>query len=146
MTSHMQWPSLARDLAIMTAPDSPLKDMGAVMRSYGMTEEELRGVIAIPEFRTMFARELERVNAQGSRAGIQYRMTTLSQALSEKLFRDALADCIKPGEALKLLELLMKSAGLMDQPKDAVQVNTQVNVQLPLPAGLPKLKHLEVEA
>lgn len=145
MTGATRWPSLARDLAIMTAPDSPLRDLGAVLQSYNLTEDEFKGTLEIPEFRSMFAAELERVKAQGNRAGIQYRMTTLSQALSEKLFRDAVGNGMKAAESIRFLELLMKSAGLMEPPKETVQVNTQVNVQLPLPLGLDnnKLKHLE---
>jgi hypothetical protein len=73
----------------------------------------------------------------------------LSQALSEKLFKDAMGlgeNGMKAAEAIKFLELMMKAAGMAEN-KDAPVVNVQTNVgvQLPLPSGLnnPKLKHLE---
>ena len=67
---------------------------------------------------------------------------TLSQALLEKMFRDAHQGLLENKDALKLLELMMKSAGLLDT-KEATQVNTQVNVAvpLPLPQGVAKVAH-----
>lgn len=146
----MKWPSLARDLAVMTVPDSPLDDLEKILSTYNITREELAKLVLHPEFQPLFQKELELCKAQGSRAGQIYRFSTLSQALSEKLFKDAMGlgdGDMKPSEAIKFLELMMRAAGMSDS-KDAPVVNVQTNVgvQLPLPTGLnnPKLKHLEV--
>ena len=140
-----RWPSLAQDLAIMTVPGSPIPDFNFIHQVYGTTDDELKEIIKIPEFQQMYKSELDRCKAQGSRAGQIYRFSSLSQALSEKLYRDATTGIMEAKDALKLLELLMKAAGLSDDK--STQVNTQVNVgvALPLPKNLdnPKLKHLE---
>ncbi len=148
---HLKWPSLARDLAVMTVPDSPLDDLDKVLEAYDISREELGKLVLHPEFQPLFQKELELCKAQGSRAGQIYRFATLSQALSEKLFKDAMglgAEGMKPAEAIKFLELMMRAAGMSDT-KDApiVNVQTNVGVSLPLPTGLdnPKLKHLEVQ-
>ena len=147
---YLKWPSLARDLAVMTVPDSPIDDLDKVLTAYGLDREELAKLVLHPEFQPLFQKELELCKNQGTRAGQIYRFSTLSQALSEKLFKDAMGlgeDGMKPAEAIKFLELMMKAAGMQDT-KDAPVVNVQTNVgvQLPLPTGLsnPKLKHLEM--
>lgn len=146
---HLKWPSLARDLAVMTVPDSPLDDIDKILATYGISREDLGKLVLHPEFQPLFQKELELCKAQGSRAGQIYRFSTLSQALSEKLFKDAMGlgeESMKASEAIKLLELMMRAAGISDN-KDATTVNVQTNVgiSLPLPTGLdnPKLKHLE---
>lgn len=49
---------------------------------------------------------------------------------------------MEPRDALKLLDMLVKVAGLADA-KETTQVNTQVNVAvpLPLPKGVAKVAH-----
>ena len=60
----------------------------------------------------------------------------------EKLFRDAYSGEMDSRDALKLLDMLVKVAGLADA-KETTQVNTQVNVAvpLPLPKGVAKVAH-----
>lgn len=146
---YLKWPSLARDLAVMTVPDSPLEDLDKVLTTYNLSREELAKLVLHPEFQPLFQKELELCRSQGTRAGQIYRFSTLSQALSEKLFQDAMGlgeNGMKAAEAIKLLELMMKAAGLADtKDTPVVNVQTNVGVQLPLPTGLsnPKLKHLE---
>lgn len=145
---HLQWPSLARDLAVMTVPDSPLTDMDYIYDTYHVTQDELNRLILHPEFQPLLEKELQYCKSQGSRAGQIHRFTSLSAALAEKLFKDAmgLAGEMEPKDAIKLLELMMKAAGMADtRDTPVVNVQTNVGVQLPLPTGLtnPKLKHLE---
>lgn len=143
--AHHQWASLALDLAIMQVPGSPIKDFEQVYEAYNIDEEELKRILQVPEFQQMFRNELDRCRANGTRASQIYRFTTLSQALSEKLYTDAANGQLEPKDAIKLLELLMKAAGIAEEK--SAQVNTQVNVglSLPLPSGLKnkKLAHLE---
>ena len=142
--SQVRWPSLARDLAIMSAPDSPLQDIDQVAESYHISVDDIRKLLLLPEFQGMVKDELARVKAEGGRAGAVYRFATLSQSLAEKLYNDAMGP-MESKDAIKFLELILKCAGFMDT-KEA-QVNTQVNVgvHLPLPQGLSnkKLAHLE---
>ena len=105
---NFRWPSLARDLAVMQTPGSPLTDFSEIYDTYRITEDELKKVIQIPEFQQMYRNELEGFRAQGSRAASLYRAGTLSQALTEHLFSDAVAGKMKAPDMLKLLELLLK--------------------------------------
>lgn len=143
--AQLKWPSLAQDLAVMTVPGSPITDLKDVLDTYGITQDELKEIVKIPKFRDMFETCYNEFKSQGSKAASIYRATSLSQALSEKLFRDAMNGTIDAKDSLKLLELLMKGSGQFS-PEEKTQVNTQVNVgvALPIPKGLnnPKLKHL----
>lgn len=141
LKNQVRWPSLARDLAILQVPDSPT-DIKSILSEYGLTKQELVDILHNPYFQQLFQGSLEEVKNQGSKAGARYRALTLSQALWEKLFRDAHNGDMEPRDALKLLDMLVKVAGLADA-KETTQVNTQVNVAvpLPLPKGVAKVAH-----
>lgn len=142
--SQFQWPSLARDLAVMLVPGSPITSLDAIYNTYHITDDELKKILAIPAFQEMFKESVGHFRAQGDRAGQIFRANMLSQALAEKLFSDAMKEALDAKDMLRLLELLMRAAGVLDQ-KNVPQVNTQVNVgvALPLPRGLhnKKLEH-----
>lgn len=144
--SQFHWPSLAQDLAVMLVPGTPLTNIEQIYATYNIDEQDLRELLEIPEFRDLFRKEKAQYKAEGKHAGAMYRFNSLSQSLSEKLFSDAMASAMDGKDAIKLLELFMKAARLLDIPKDAPQVNTQVNVSIPLPipTGLknPKLSHM----
>lgn len=139
---QMQWPSLAQDLALLNVPNSPFKGgLDEVRDAYGLTPEEFRATLAIPQFQLMFQKAMDDVSRDGSRAGVRARAAMLSQALAEKLFRDATASGMEHKEAIKLLDSLLKMSGLDKEQKGEVQVNTQVNVHVPVPAGVAKVAH-----
>ena len=141
--TQFRWPALARDLAIMQTPDSPI-DLTAIYQEYGLTPESLKAILLVPRFQLLFQQSLAECKEQGSKAGARYRAMTLSQALLEKMFRDAHQGVLDGKDALKLLELMMRAAGLLDtKEQPMVQVNTQTNVSvpLPLPRGVPKVAH-----
>ena len=108
--SQTRWPSLALDLAIMTVPGSPLTELNTIYETYSLTQNELREILNNPYFQQLFNDALEQVKAQGNKAGAAYRAMTLSQALSEKLFRDANGNRMEPKDMIKFYELLLKSA------------------------------------
>ena len=139
--SKMRWPSLAQDLAVMSVPGSPIEDLKTVLATYDLSQDDLKNILKTPEFLEMFERELQAVRAEGSRAAANYRYRTLSQSLSEKLFRDATTGTMEAKDAIKLLELLFKASDQFAKEAQP-QVNTQVNVgvQLPLPTGLANKK------
>lgn len=139
--SKMRWPSLAQDLAVMSVPGSPIEDLKTVLATYDLSQDDLKNILKTPEFLEMFERELQAVRAEGSRAAANYRYRTLSQSLSEKLFRDATTGTMEAKDAIKLLELLFKASDQFAKEVQS-QVNTQVNVgvQLPLPIGLTNKK------
>lgn len=144
LDSQLHWPSLAQDLAIMTVPGSPITELDQILRAYSITSKQLEEILKLPTFKNLFGKSLKQIEAQGTKAAHIHRATTLSQSLSEKLYRDAMdGGRMEPKDAIKLLELLLKSATLLDG-KDAAQVNVQTNVALSLPYGLnnPKIKHL----
>lgn len=148
LESQLHWPSLAQDLAVMTVPGSPITELDQILRSYSISSKQLKEILTIPSFQKLFEKSLKAIEAMGTKAAHIHRATALSQSLSEKLFRDAMADGtrMKAQDAIKLLELLLKSATLLDG-KESAQVNVQTNVgvALSLPTGLnnPKIRHLE---
>lgn len=141
--SQTQWPGLARDLAILSAPDSPLSGIDVILETYGLTQADLRELALVPAFQDMYARELESVRAKGDRAGALYRAATFSQSLAEKLYRDAVAGRMEAKEAIRLLETLLKAAGLSGDGGTTVNVQNNVGVAIPVPRlNNPKLDHL----
>ena len=146
--SEMRWPSLARDLAVMSAPDSPITDFSAIYSTYNLDEPTLASILTVPKFQTMFKKAMEDMKAQGSKAGSMYRAGTLAQALSEQLYREASTGGMKPSESIKLLELFLKASGLLEKEQAQVNVQTNVGIQLPIPRGLAnrKLKHIDTPA
>lgn len=143
-----RWPALAQDLAILYCPGSPIESLDEIYKGYDINEKELKALLKIPVFQELYKNALAKFKAQGTRAGQMYRAVSLAQNLTEKLYQDALDDKVEPKEALKLLELLMRSGGVLDAPQGSPTVNIQnnVGVQLPLPRGLRKLSHLEQKA
>lgn len=146
LKAREQWPTLARDLALLTIPDSPAKDLDNVRATYGLSKEELKAILAVPYFQKLFARFLEDVQTLDSKGAVKYRAMLLSQSLAEKLYLQASRGELEAKDSLKLLELLFRAASL-DRDAGAAQVNTQVNIALPIPQGVAKVAHcIPVEA
>lgn len=145
---QLNWPSLAQDLALLSVPDSPV-NIDVICRTYGLNKDALRHIMSVPRFKSMLADSAEYFKAQGVNAGRLYRTRTLSNALMEKLFRDAMSGEMDNKELLRFFELLLKASGAFTETAPA-QVNTQVNVgvSLPLPRGLKnaKLEHATLPA
>lgn len=135
-----QWPSLAQDMALLTIPNSPVQGVDDVCATYNLTQAELKEILAVPYFQKLFERALQDVQALGSSAGIKYRAMILSQTLAENLFRQANSGDMEAKDSLKLLELLLKASGL-EKDNGVPQVNTQVNIALPIPQGVTKVAH-----
>lgn len=144
--SQLRWPAMAQDLAIMAAPGEATMDIAGFCASYGLTEDELKNLLKIPEFQSQFRHALEQVSAQGDKAGPRYRASILSRHLSEVLFRKAVSGEMEDKEAIKLLEILLRSAGLHDAPAASTQVTVGVSIPIPVPDGMrsTKLDHLRV--
>lgn len=136
---QMQWPALAQDLALVTVPNSPVGNIENVCASYGITRQDLRDLLGLPYFAKLFDVAVQEVNKTGSKAGTRYRAMFLAQSLAESLFRKANSGKMEDKDALKLLESLIKTAGL--DVKETTQVNIQNNVSLPLPQGVAKIAH-----
>lgn len=138
--TQTQWPSLARDLAILTLPGSPV-DMQDIFNTYGLDRASLTEILQNPAFLSMFDKEMSLCERAGDKAVVRYRATTLSQALAEKLFKDAINSTMEAKDALKLLDLLLRASGITEEDKTSpVAVQTNVNVALPLP-NVAKLSH-----
>lgn len=139
LRTQFQWPALAQDMAMLSVPNSPVGSIDAVCSAYDITKDELRVILAIPHFQYLLDASLQDAQKQGSRAGARYRALTLAQSLAESMFRKANAGEMKDADCLKLLESLLKTAGLAD--KDQTQVNVQTNIALPFPQGVAKVAH-----
>ena len=144
MLAQYRWASLAQDLAVMQVPDTPITELDTIYNTYNISEKDLQKILIVPEFQDMYRNSLEQLRAKGSRAGSMYRAGTLSQALAEKLFRDAVNENMKPAEALQLLELLYKVSGSMNTEQQVVNTQVNVGVAIPVPEGMKnhKLDHL----
>lgn len=135
-----QWPSLAQDMALLTIPNSPVQGVDDICATYNLTRSDLKEILTVPYFQKLFERALHDVQSLGSTAGIKYRAMILSQTLAENLFRQANNGEMEAKDALKLLELLLKASGL-EKDNGVAQVNTQVNIALPIPQGIAKVAH-----
>lgn len=141
LRSQSQWPSLAQDIALLSIPNSPVVGgIEGICHSYHLTRAELKEILAVPFFQHLLDVSMQEVQKQGSKAGSRYRALFLAQALAEKLFRKANADEMKDADMLKLLESLLKTAGLADKDQ-TTQVNVQNNIALPFPQGVSKVAH-----
>lgn len=143
--AQLKFPSIAQDLAIMSMPDSPIENLDAVCRAHQITRDELSEIIKIPKFQELFANSLAEFRAQGSQAVVQYRTASLAQALSEKIFRDAMQDKVEAKDSVKFLELLMRASGQLDTKDKSVNTQVNVGINIPVPKGLnnPKLRHMQ---
>lgn len=140
LAAQMQWPSLAQDLALLMVPNSPIKGIDEVCRTYNLTKQDLKEILAVPYFQGLLDTVMTEIKKQGSKAGVRYRAMILAQAMSEKLFRDANSGELKGADSIKFFGELLKMSGL-NSDKGETQVNTQVNVQLPIPQGVAKVAH-----
>lgn len=137
LKAQMRWPALAQDLALISIPNSPIEGVDEICLTYGITRAELKDILRVPYFQSLVDASLQELKKQGSQAGLRYRAMQLSQSLAEKLYRKANADGMGDKEAVKLLEILLKASGVDKEP--SAQVNTQVNIALPFPAGVDKV-------
>lgn len=132
-----RWPSLAQDIALLAIPNSPISSVDDICQAYGLTEEELQKMLAVPYFQQLLEEAGRQLQGMGAKAGMRYRAMQLSQALAEVLFRKAHSGQMKDGDMLKLLDSLLKASGV---EKEAVaQVNVQNNIALPFPPGVEKV-------
>lgn len=140
LKSQGEWPSLAQDMALLTIPNSPVKGIEDVCETYHITKADLKEILMVPYFQKLLERAMTDVQALGSAAGVKYRAMILSQTLAETMFRQANAGQLEAKDCLKLLELLFKASGL-EKDNGSAQVNTQVNIALPIPSGVAKVAH-----
>lgn len=139
LRTQLRWPSLANDLALISVPNSPVGSIDDICKAYGISRDELREILAVPQFQQMYDVSLQDAKKQNSKSMARYRALCLAQALAERLFRKANDGEMKDADQLKLLESLVKTAGLAD--KEQTQVNVQTNIALPFPQGVAKVAH-----
>lgn len=140
LKSQLRWPALAQDLALMSVPNSPIQGIDEILEEYQLTKAELKHIIAVPHFQQLLDVSFRELGKQGSKAGVRIRAMYLAQSLAEMLYRRANGGEMKDADALKLLESLIKTAGLGEKDQ-ATQVNVQNNIALPFPQGVAKIAH-----
>lgn len=140
---RIRWASLAQDLAIMSVPGSPIKDIKQILEVYNIDISTIKSLLDDRDFQKMLDAEETRFKAQGPTAGVKYKFGALSQSLAEKLYNDAHNNKMDGKDSVKLLDLLLKASGLSEDKPAAVNTQVNVGVQLPLPQSLrsTKLKH-----
>lgn len=142
LKEQMRWPALAQDLALIAIPNSPINGVREVCDAYGITEPELRDILAVPYFQQMLDSSMRELQKQGSKAGIRYRAMILAQSLAEMLYRRANSGEMKDQDMLKLLDSLLKASGIDKDTGAGTQVNVQTNIALPFPPGVKKVASL----
>lgn len=144
--SRHQWRSIARDLYISrTFKNGTLISLTDICEHYDLSRSDIKSLIDIPEFKSMLLAEKEKAEQYGDKAEHMFRAEEISARLSESLMNKSLAGNMEAKDELKLLQLMMTSAGI-DAPadrKDKSQVNQQVAVQLVIPPGIPYLSEME---
>lgn len=137
--AQLQWPALAWDAALLTIPNSPIHGLDELCAAYNITPEEFKEILQVPHFQYMFDASLQELQKQGSKAGLKYRAMVLAQSMFESLYRKANNGEMKDSDALKLLENLIKAAGIDKDTAGTTQVNVRANIGLPFPTGVKKV-------
>lgn len=141
LKAHLQWPALAQDIALITIPNSPINGVQEICDAYGITQPELREILAVPYFQQLLDSSMQELKKQGSKAGLRYRAMILAESLAEMLYRRANSGQMKDQDALKLLDSLLKASGV-EKDASGAQVNVQTNIALPFPPGVKKVANL----
>lgn len=135
------WPSIAHDIAMMYAPA-----MGAttykvedIIKNYGISKETFDELMKVETFRELIVSEVRRIKKLGDHAGVRLRAESMSVKLQEVMFAKALNNELDDELSIKLLGMLLKSAGL-EQPPEVVQAQAQQQ-QINIAFNIPRLKN-----
>lgn len=142
-----QWPTIARDIALMTQPQVGATYSAAdIAEAYDIPESEFVSLLKLPVFIELMKAEMARIRELGPFAGQRMRAEALVTDLQERLFIRAKSGEMEDKQMLQFLSILMKSAG-MDAPVEAKESSTvqqtAVNIAFNIPKlDNPKLAHL----
>lgn len=141
------WPSIARDIALMTAPGGGTSYSAEdIAHNYGLNQDEFARLVSLPAFEAVVKDELARVKSLGPNAGARMRAESMATAMQEQMFKQACAGGMDEKVQMQFLNTLLKAAGLDQPPENARAAAPQnvVNVAFSLPrlANNSKLAHL----
>ena len=136
-----QWPSIARDIALIAVPSGAPPPYSAedIARVYGLSNEDFIQLTRTPAFIALMRDELERVKSMGPNAGARMRAEAMAIALQETLFNEASQGVMDDRSKLQFLAMLLKSAGL-EQPPEVVRAAATQNV-VNIAFNVPKLRN-----
>lgn len=153
MVERHHWHNIAKDIILLSTLPRADASYGTdqIAREYGMTRDEFSCLMRDEEFSLLVKEEMASFKAQGPHAGYRMRMSAMAVTMMEQLYSEACgSDDIKFSEKLRLLDSLLKGAGLDEPPenkKGAIQTAVGVNVSFNIPKlDNPKLKHIEAVA
>ncbi len=127
----------------MMQPDSTgntfsVKDIAA---TYHLEEDDFVALIRLPAFVAIMRSELARIKELGPFAGQRLRAEALATDLQEHLYSRAKSGIMDDKQAVALLGILLKSAGL-DMPPDVREQETnKASASVNIAFNLPKLPH-----
>ena len=141
-----QWPMIARDIALMSQPQSgTVYTASDIAKSYDIPAEDFVHLMKLPVFVDLVKSEMARLRELGPFASYRIRTESLVSDLQERLYLRAQSGEMEDKAMLQLLSILMRSAG-MDAPvenkSEGGNVNqTAVNISFNIPK-LPTNKKL----
>lgn len=142
-----QWPDIAHDIAMLSVPTDGAATYSAadIARTHGISLESFNELLKLSSFQMLVANEVRRIKELGPQAGARIRAEAMAIRLQENLFVKATSNELDDDLSIKLLGMLLKSAGL-EQPPEVVKAQAQantVNIAFNIPKlNNPKLKHL----
>lgn len=158
LRKQYQWPQIARDIALLTHPGVTTYSAEDIAQIYKLSSAEFIELTKLPAFISLVKLELQRIEALGPFGGQRIRAAALAEDLQESLYARAKEGDMADKDALQFLSLLLKTAGVEEQQKQAAPVaaaQAAVNISFNIPklptnkklahlAGLPQTNVIEI--
>lgn len=109
-----QWPDIAHDIAMLSVPTDGAATYSAadIARTHGLSLESFNELLKLSSFQMLVANEVRRIKELGPQAGARIRAEAMAIRLQENLFVKATSNELDDDLSIKLLGMLLKSAGL----------------------------------
>lgn len=137
------WPSIAHDIAMMYTPavGATTYKVEDIIKNYGISMETFSELMKVETFRELIISEVSRIKKLGDHAGVRLRAESMSVKLQEVMFAKAINNELDDDLAIKLLGMLLKSAGL-EQPPEVIKAQAQAQSNtVNIAFNVPKLKN-----
>lgn len=144
------WPDIAHDIAMLSVPAAGAATYTAadIAKNHGISLEAFTNLMQLSSFQMLVQEEVKRIKSLGPHAGARIRAEAMATPLLENLFNKAISNELNDELAIKLLSMLLKSAGLEQPPEvlQAQQTSNTVNIAFNIPRlHNSKLNHIAAQ-